>query len=337
MTGPVVAGGARNFVLTPGAAPTLLTEYAGGDQAPLSVINTSSVRVYLAADGAVAPSSGVPLDPMTSLPWSTAGQLWAIADPAGSGPAAVTITSAIDSWTPSPATIAAEVAAQLLATGIPPVYTATRLLGPAPVNNGDSVSIDVTNYSELIINADPCQIQVDQYDSAGGTLLDSEIVQTIGNIQPVRMQLLGTSVTITNKVGARATINVLGTNRPPGPRLDTRRMSAGGDRWDMSTQAVAAGNTYPLLQAGIGVQLQGLAWADFQLSGNTITGQFWAQYGGQNTILCDSAEMYAANGTNARALGRLIALPPNDYTIAFHCGSTSGNVAAHFTAISADL
>lgn len=106
MTGPLVDG--RPF--TVGVDALLLTEYAAGPDAPLSVINISDVRIWVGTTSSVGPQAGTPIDPNTSLAWTTPGQLWAVVDPAATDSAKVVLTSSTSAWTPSPASIGLQVA-----------------------------------------------------------------------------------------------------------------------------------------------------------------------------------------------------------------------------------
>lgn len=121
MSSPLLADTGQPF--TVGKAALLLTEYA-----PVTVINTSTSTVYVAGTSSVGPSNGVPVEAGTALPWKTSGQLWAVLDPAATDSSAtVVLTGATDTWSPSPATIAAEVASSALATAIANAIAASTL------------------------------------------------------------------------------------------------------------------------------------------------------------------------------------------------------------------
>lgn len=93
MVSPLAAG-ALAITLQPGI-PTLLTEYAAGPEAPLTIINLSSSQlVYVAADSSLNTNNAVPIAPGTNVPWQAPGQVWGLV-PAGGAATTVVITSAV--------------------------------------------------------------------------------------------------------------------------------------------------------------------------------------------------------------------------------------------------
>jgi hypothetical protein len=229
VTGPVGAGG-RPTVLTVGGSAQMLTEFASTDP-PLLVINTSNDLAWVSGDSSVGSSSGVPLEPGTSLPWAAGGQVWAVADPAAAAPITVYITSAAQRWDPSPAAIGAIVAAQLLAGGVPNVLVTDTVLASQNVNNGPPVVIDVHKYASLTVEinnvlATPQVITINYLD-ANGNAFDSTNFTIPGSIAaalilPVRTPKI--SVASDNVSGVIMT--VYGSNRTVDkPRVSQRNMS----------------------------------------------------------------------------------------------------------------
>lgn len=106
MTGPLVDG--RPFAVSRDAR--LLTEYATGSDTPLTIINRSQSRVWVGTTSSVSANAGVPVDPGTSLAWTSDGQVWAVLDPAGVDGAEIILTTSTATWSPSPAAIGLEVA-----------------------------------------------------------------------------------------------------------------------------------------------------------------------------------------------------------------------------------
>ena len=116
--------GGRAVAVASSTNAVMLTEYA-----PVTVINIGTSRVWLAADSGVGPSNGVPLDAGTSIPWTANGQLWAVLDSGASGSVTLVLTNAASDWTPSPATIAEQVAA--FRDGLPLTWLSAATPGAA--------------------------------------------------------------------------------------------------------------------------------------------------------------------------------------------------------------
>ena len=152
MTGPVLADGGRAFSV--GQQPVQLTEFA-----PVTVINTSTVsRVWLSSSSNVSTGTGVPLEPGTSYDWSTAGQLWAILDPAATSNAQIIITGSGGDWSPSPVAVGTSVALALLASGVPVVATTDLLyltpnLPPGIVGGFTTATLSTAKYQSLRLTA----------------------------------------------------------------------------------------------------------------------------------------------------------------------------------------
>ena len=233
MTGPLATGG-RLATLAPGGPAQLLTEFAAGKDAPLLIINTGTDLAWVAGNSSVGPASGVPLEPGTALPWTTPGIVYAVADATAAAPIPLYITSAASAWTPSPATIAAEVATALLAAGIPNVFLSAQLLNDDLSNlPANTLPLDVHKYASLQIALTPggavttLTAQYVFYADAAGTIpIESGTLScnsgaaldapswTIPVSGPF-FSLFPTGGLGTKHINAR----IIGTNRPSSKRL----------------------------------------------------------------------------------------------------------------------
>lgn len=219
MTDPILAGGGRTITVT--HAPVMLTEYA-----PVTVINAATTaRVWLAASSSVSPGSGVPLDAGTSYDWATAGQLWAVLDPAATDASvSLVITGSGGDWTPSPVTIGAAVAAELATQGVPSKLL-TTLIGSYDVPNGGATPfIDVSEYESLYITAEWTGAAANQlgYTFNTGTIT-SPSTETYSGVLfsgnagiGQAVNVLGPLLQIINDFAPDVTVTIWGTNRAAG-------------------------------------------------------------------------------------------------------------------------
>jgi hypothetical protein len=337
--------GGRAFTLAPGGRPVMLTQYAAGADSPLLLINldVAAGRAYIGADSTVSPNNGVPLDPGTAMPWTTAGQVWAVADPDATGPLTLVVTAAISDWTPSPAAIAAEVAAELLLNGIPNVLTETIIAQNDIILVSSTKTYDISGAASLgvVINrlgGAITQLRGDQLDS-GGDVVDTEMipVQVSGGGKSwMRWAATGSQLQITNPDPTwQMAVWIIGSNRPPLQRLDVRRDVSNGDMWSIANTNMVAGNIYPLAQDDADVKLLGKAFAVFSLA-DTAHGRFeLVILGGATVVLCDTAEMFVSS-SGSRFLMRDIALPATDYSVQFRCFAVGGIAAPAARFIPAD-
>jgi hypothetical protein len=219
----------RSFTIQPGADPVLLTEYMPASGA--LVINTGTAGVVaLGTNSAVLPSTGVPLEPGTAVPWITPGQLWAYLDPTTtSSPVTVYLTSNIAGWTPSPAAIAAAAALAIAAQGIPSVYVAQQLDNIAmPI--GYSKIYQVGTYASLLLHltnevaGQMISLTFLWYSDAAATQFIAGDQVALGN-HPIKtmagsweIPVRGVAVKIINNAQSlgKADVIVVGTNRPVG-------------------------------------------------------------------------------------------------------------------------
>jgi hypothetical protein len=232
VTGPLATGG-RLTTLAVGGQAQLLTEFAGGTP-PLLIINTGTDLAWVSGDSSVGPASGVPLEPGTALPWTTPGIVYAVADAAAAAPIPLYITSAASAWTPSPATIAAEVSTALLAAGVPNVFLSASLLD-ADLSNlpANTLPLDVHKYASLQIALTVGGIVTTltaQYvfyaDAAGTEVIESGTLScnsgSAGDAPSWTIPVSGPffSLVPTGGVGAKhINARVIGTNRPSPKRL----------------------------------------------------------------------------------------------------------------------
>jgi hypothetical protein len=344
----VPLSGGRSFTLAPGAAPVLLTQYApGADDGGLLIINldVSAGRLYLGGDSSVSPNNGVPVDPGTAIPWTTAGQVWAVADPAAAANLTVVVTAAISTWTPSPAAIAAEVAAGLLASGVPNVLLEDQL-GGGVVAAGGNLSFDVSKYASAQISiaalGPPATLLFQQLAPGGGIIwqdlipVTANVVGLVGDVESL-VQLVGATLRIYNLAGGgNVSIGVSASNRATPTRFDTRNLSANGDTWNLPTQAMVVGGNYDLIQdrpaGAFGAappRVQGQCWAQVLLGGQVVLGQLVITDGTSEVLwVCDTSEMHAIPSGNQRIIGRMIAVPPGYSKVTFQCRGTGGASAA---------
>jgi hypothetical protein len=332
------ATGGRTVTLKLGAGPVMLTEYAAGGDAPVYVINAdvAAARAYLGADSSVSPSNGVPLDPGTALPWSSADQLWAVADSAATAPITLTVTTAIADWTPSPAAIAAQVAARLLAQGIPNVLVETVIADNELVPIAGK-KYAIGGYASLAISWDNnCGAfwRQNATNTATGVVVDSDTIAGMPDgFSPTqfRLEVVADQLEVIPTVNNAGHITIIGSNRPARRRADYRFATAAPDEWTTTGVAVGAN----LLNQSGGACIQGQAFASFRLPGGTaVRGYFYVQTPGSShiQILMTTAEMVAAS--EAGMFGtKLVALPAN-YFVVFQAttgGALSSAIFVRFT------
>jgi hypothetical protein len=341
VSGPLADGG-QSFTLPPGSAAQLLTEYAAGPGSPLVVINTSGDVAYLAGNSSVGPSNGVPLAPGTSIPWTTPGQVWAVADPAAAAAVTVVITGAIAVWTPSPAAIAAATAIALAESGIPITASETVLAFNTTLNVAKTYPI--ATYNSLILLVETAQLEVIQKD-ADGAVVDIQYVQPaspapFGVAFPVRIAAIGVTATVTPTGAGVPIIFLVGSTRTS-PRIDSRLADAAGDEWK-ANGAMTVGTEVALVQTNQNTKLQGPVAITFTISGTVVTGRFLVAYtdGLGNNIereLADTAQFVTPSGTGGnRMLNINDAMPAVPYAITFQ-PSTAGSASVAARMIAATI
>lgn len=289
----------RPATLTLGGGPVLLTPGAGGDP-PLVIVNTSKDRAWIAGDSTVSSNNGVPLDPGTSLPWTGTGEVWGVADDAATAPIVVYITSAVSGWTPSPAAIASQVAAELLATGIPNVLTETVVADQVSIPAGNSQDFDVSGYASVVVNvSDTASYEfIVNAPLAGEVLLDQDAFSLgITGGTPIRLAVVGPILRVFNHAAFGLDCTIVGSNRPAFERYDAR-----SNIQQVQTYATNVGNVLAGGKAGMALttsqspNLQGLCYADIRIWSSTIAGQLlWPSLnGGDDLLLTDTTEMVTA-------------------------------------------
>lgn len=331
------------LTVKPGAAAVLITDSAGGSDEPLYVISRDPAagRVYLGPDPTVSPlNGGVPLEAGTSLSWTTPGQLWVVADPANTAGVALIVTDTIADWQPSPAAIAAQVAAQLLANGVPNVLTQAPIYN-ATLAAGTSKSFDISEYASVTIStwtsAADVSMSLQQFDQAGYRLWREDFNKSGGD-GPIAFAVVGVTLTIKNNGTAGLGLSINGSNRPSA-RLDVRNYANAGDDWTVTANLTGGGTTTTLtrrLTADFvtNPQLQGGAWASFTIIPATPLGRFELVYDNGNGVafLCDTAEMITASSGGILVKDKMIALPASPYVVRFRSNSATAGVTlgAHF-------
>lgn len=321
MSAPTTGG--RTFTLPRGAsAGTLITERGASSDEPLVLINRSQDSAWIGSDSGVGPSSGVPLEGGTSLPWTSSGPLYAAADPAAAGPVQLVASSAVDGWTPSPYALAGAVAAKMLATGVPNVLT-TATVANGRLTANASQTYDVSGYASVVVWA----VASIKYEFQDGTDVDSDIIQAG---VPTRLAVVGTTLKITDASGGANTFYVIGSNRPALARFDARRNAGQGDRWSLTAPgSVLSGADLPMTQLDSTVVLQGRAMLSVTMDPGT-KGRLVLSSPLGNTWLADSAEAVVSSSSSLVVV-REIALPAgSSYSLVFHstAAQTLGNVIA---------
>lgn len=311
--------------LTPGLGPIMLTEYAGGDSTPVQIINTdvTAGRVYLGSDSSVSSSNGVPLDPGTALPWTTPGQIWAIADPTAAGPIGITVTAAIGDWTPSPAAIAAQVAQELLLTGIPNVFTETDLGNPEM-----NTPIDVSGYASLtmtLVQGSGGAETIPFYFSNDPNGFGVPIAADVLTANPLFGVPVQARYLIINGTAGIDIVDLVGTNRPSAlGRPQSLGYSSSGFHATSGVINMVAGNSYGLGLTD-GDYFDGPGFAMFIITGSTALGQINAECSYQLRMIAHTGEMITAPGS-VRTVYKEIGIPPNFTQFQFLC-TTSGSAA----------
>lgn len=326
MTGPL-SGGGKTFTLPIDGDAVLLTETAV-EGVPMLVINTSANDlVYLGNSSGVSPASGVPLEAGTALPWIAGGEVWAVVAPGTTNTIAVVITSAIAGWEPSPAAIAAAVAAELLAEGIPNVLVENVIFSGTLASLGQT-TLDVSGYASVVIAGDPtapigtATLRLQQSpDPVQASITDVDTV-TMNARGSLRLGLSGHYLNVANLSAVTAVqITVVGSNRPPLHRLDTRTDTATGDRWS-AAGPFAAGTVYPLAQLDPLAQLNNEVFLDFHVNGAVRGDLLLQDANGNRTILALNSEVLVFGA--GMAVTKRVAVTQSAYSIWFSCTTLGG-------------
>lgn len=332
----VPTGGGRTITVKVGQAAQLLTEYAPPPDADsgLTLINIGNDRVWLADDSSVSSGRGVPLDPGTSIPWQAPGQVWVAPDAAAAATTTIVLTGAIQMWTPSPAAIAAQVAAELLATGIPSVLVTDTIFNGTLAASGDA-TFDVSKYASLLIQNDSASLFYRfSNDKAGTQLLDGDYLPSteVGAGMSARLAVLGPWLYLQNFDISACDVLIIGSNRAALNRLDYRSsLSAQGDKYASASGAIHTGDI--LNMNGGGVPLHG-TYESVYLIPSGVSGRFELTPAatGLTTIVCDSKEMISSS--SGTQLARLdTSIPPGQFGLAFRALGTntgSGSCAVQF-------
>lgn len=338
MTSSTAGGGAKPYTLPIDGSGVLLTEYATPGQA-LLVINTSNTDVaYVANHSGVGATSGVPLEPGTALPWTEGGQVWASA-PGASAPIVVYITTAAAGWSPSPASVAAAVAAQ----GVPLSYL-DHDFGQFTLLHGTNIDIDVHLYASVFVvcTSSPTSVII-TFKNQGKTAQQyQDSWSNPAGADPAEGSSLYTvagywlNIQNGDLAGSR-TFRVIGSNRPIPERVFGAFNDGSPMLFAAASQAMLAGTDYavPTNDFG-GIELQGLVSAEFSVTGSTVPkGYFFLTYEdsvsvAQQQRLADTTEMHIIG--NDQSVTKLCALPRVGYSIKFHCLTAgTGALRAVFT------
>lgn len=332
----IPAAGGRSITLVPGDRPVMITEYARGSDDPVLIINldVSAGRIYLGADSTLSAANGVPVDPGTAAPWSQPGQLWAIADPAATSNITAVITSAIDDWTPSPAAIAAQVAAQLLAQGVPNVLTETIIDDGTAIAAGGFRVYDVTGYASLSLLI----AGLGGYGGLGVTFtffdpFNNEMLTGAVPFQvPARLAVVGPSLQLINEAGVRINPFVIGSNRPAAGAtpLDLRNVNQLTDQWSITTPVAGVQD---MTRFVAGPHVQGLVYAQCTIPNNIVKGRFelkmlgGSNYGNpSNIVVLDTGQM-PLDSAGSQSGGLLMAVPAGVYLGQFNCSTPGGGTS----------
>ena len=340
MTGPL-GGGGRTISIPANGQAVLLTETAVVGT-PVFLINTSADSLlYIGDSSAVGPSSGVPLEASTALPWSAGGTVWAAAAPGTADAVSLVITSAIDGWDPSPAAIAAAVAAELLAQGIPNVLVEEPIVNGITLAPGATTNppTNVSGFASLVIFSEQMTPTVSERLLAtqmdpNGNAVDTETISLPAFKGSARLAVTGTTIQFTNQTTDPVRIWVVGSNRAAVQRLDVRAKTSLGDVWTSPSAAYTVGQLVALTEFDNTVQLQGQCYLDFRL-GSTAA----ALKGGLSLVKADgnaynlaAAGELVLNSANQLCVTKLVAVPASAYTLNFVCTAAgTGTVAASLT------
>lgn len=330
---------------------------------PFRVINEGPVRVWLAEDGNVSPSYGVPLEAFTAIPWATPGEVWAVIDPgnAANAPAGVSVitTQAISDWTPSPVAIAVQTALEFLQTGVTQTFQNSVLWTGSLAPGASTPAIGIKPYSQLLIHMGPnggganglpsaiTAAALTQNDDAGN-MVDQEYITAadkdafgtgFNNIS--RISVVGSTATLKNQdsTDTLQTITIIGTNRPALVRSDSRQNAGLIQPLQGNTTAFTVGQTvamYDSMTSGRQQRLQGLAYAWF-LFDATLTGYYsLTDYQGTSMlVMADSTEAKTASN-GAKWVEKLIALPAYGYTM-YYTAQTAGTFAPECRLVGANI
>jgi hypothetical protein len=317
--GPLPAGG-QSFTLPTSGEAVLLTETAvqGGG---LQVINTSvGDLAYLGNSSGVSPTSGVPLEAGTALPWIAGGEVWAAAAPGSTNPITVVITSAIAGWEPSPAAVASAVAAALLEQGIPNVLVEDIVVSNLSVPVGaTTANFPVAGYASLVVfpSALVARVVATQLDTAGNQV-DIELVSSARHA--TRIAVTGATVNFQNLGATPVTLWVVGSNRPALARVDSRAKALNGDVWSAPTAAYTANQVVALVQTDPDVELQGQCYLEYHVNstGATVEGTlFLNKNDGGSYRLALASELVLATA-NQLCVRTMVAITPG-YNLQWVC------------------
>lgn len=239
------------------------TQIAGSSPTDSILYNQDTVNaIWVSSSPGVTPGSGLRIGPLGNVTWNKSNNVaWACVDTGVTTPVNVNVSN--DGSNPTnPVDVAASVAAQLLANGVPSVFLNTSLLNTGNSNevvipaNG-SVSVNTYQYSSLILTVNNIlqniclYAQFSQYKIGALSQVTNPYAeyftapQTASNAVwnfPVR----GSSITLQNLTANAVHISLWGSNAPCEELAMIGRQSS--PRFlNLASQALVAGTRYQLL------------------------------------------------------------------------------------------
>lgn len=321
-----------SITLTPGQVSTVSTGIAPGT----TIYNGDpAAAVWLSANGAPGPGSGMRVGPKGSLSWTSGGPVFGAVDTGVTNPVTLTLSPNVGSLV-NPVDVGAAVAAQLLAQGVPSVFlgeviaTGTALPLVTAGNYG-LVGLDVSRYASIVVTVRPlltAQISATCTDDGGGNLGSFDFPLTYAG-SPVTFTIPVTGPKLDLNVASTAgtySYIVYGSNRPTqGPRILNGYSQAIQQNF---TQAFVAGTPAYFAQAlvsnGKPVYLRmvvtGAGVGKFGYRGFDAAGSL------AFVDLVDSA--VGVTGTDGKEIEMFLNLPPGKLQLYFY-----PTVSASFTVV----
>lgn len=324
------------FTIKPGNSPTKLYNNPG----EIFLFNTDTANsVWVDDNGSIEPGNGQELPPLGFLQWDGTDPLFAICDTGVNAPIKLRASASVKAMTTpliiSGGTIEATIAGGEVDVNIPGQVTvdiadaqivgidpagnnvnqqyAQSILAQTTINNGNTLSVDVSEWSEILIRATSTGTGSIFYafmDATNTTVFDNDLIPITNAIQGalVRLAANGSILNLINvgMGGTQVAVTVIGTNRTANARNDQRRLIGKMDQWVGTTSGVAG--ALALTQNDVSVHMQGPCFAAFYVSG-TSTGYFaLVDIAGNLLRVTDTTEMTASvNGP--RVITKSIAVP----------------------------
>lgn len=283
------------------------------------IINLSSTgAVWLLGDPGVGSGNGTPLQPLASMTKTGSGPLYGVLDAAAVDPSStVLITDDLANYS-DPVALAAAVAAEIAAKGVPDTLLTTVVTSGQVIPSGPPdqfVTWDISPYASILISVTGMNgIDVPTLAQS------SPIVGVVDDISlggssaplfpggvPIEWNVVGSVLSIDYNGAVPLTITIIGKNRAYTKRLSMHQFDSQG--WITSVNFGAAGTfDFP-----IGTNLFcGLVKARFSVTGNTTQARLLLQTVLGTFVVIDAVEL-GASGAATPVVTKELAIPVGYY------------------------